>query len=354
VTLYAVWGWDGLARAANVFFGNTNAQIVYQGVDPSNAVPTSASFTKIGAALANSIGAVNGYWQGPGGATVQGQVGGMIFVIGTNHPPVTYPIAMIATNGLPSSTNVFSGAWIPTDADGDQMTVTVPQSSSAHGGTASTDGINLTYLNSIGYNGLDTFNYVVSDGFGGFSTNIVSVNVSSGTVNQPPVAGPQVMGAVSGQPATLKIIGGVNGPTDPNNDPLTITAVGTPANGTASSPNGTNVTYTSTSGYTGTDMFTYTVGDGQGGFATNTVTVSVVSAVGYNHLATPVRSGSNYNVSFKGTPYAYYVLLTTSSLTVPMTWIPVVTNQADATTGMITFSFTPSSRAAFYKTSTSP
>ena len=34
----------------------------------------------------------------------------MVFVIGTNHPPVTYPIAMIATNGVPSSTNVFSGA----------------------------------------------------------------------------------------------------------------------------------------------------------------------------------------------------------------------------------------------------
>ena len=58
------------------------------------------------------------------------------------------------------------------------MTVTVPQSSSAHGGTASTDGTNLTYLNSTGYNGLDTFNYVVSDGFGGFSTNTVTVSVT--------------------------------------------------------------------------------------------------------------------------------------------------------------------------------
>ena len=78
------------------------------------------------------------------------------------------------------------------------------------------------------------------------------------------------MGAVSGQPASLKIIGGTNPPTDPNNDPLTITAVGTPANGTASSPNGTNVTYTSTSGYTGTDVFTYTVGDGHGRFSPRT------------------------------------------------------------------------------------
>lgn len=354
VTLYAVWGWDGLTRAANVFFGNTNAQIVYQGVDPSNAVPTLTSFTKIGAALANSSGAVYGFWQGPGGATVQGQVGGMIFVIGTNHPPVAYPIAMIATNGVPSSTNVFSGAWAPTDADGDQLTVTVPQSASAHGGTASTDGSNLTYLNSTGYNGLDTFKYVVSDGFGGFSTNTVTVSVSSGAANQPPVAGPQVMGAVSGRPATLKIIGGVNGPTDPNNDPLTITAVGTPANGTTSSPDGTNVIYTSTSGYTGTDVFTYAVGDGQGGFATNTVTVSVVSAAGYNHLATPVRSGGNYNVSFNGIPYDYYVLLTTPSLTVPVIWTPVVTNQADAATGVITFSFTPSVGKAFYKTSSMP
>jgi hypothetical protein len=354
VTLYAVWGWDGLTRAADVFFGNTNAQIVYQGVDPSNAVPTSASFTKIGAAMANSIGAANGYWQGPGGPTEQGQVGGMIFVIATNHPPVTHPVDMLATNGVPSSTNVFSGAWSPTDADGDPLTVTLPQSSSAHGGTVSTDGSNLTYLNSTGFNGLDTFNYVVSDGFDGFSTNTVIVSVNSTTVDQPPVAGPQVMGAVSGQAATLKIIGGANPPRDPNGYTVSITAVGTPAHGTANSPDGINVTYKSTSGYTGADAFSYVVGDGYGAFATNTVTVSVVSATGYNHLATPVHSGSSYNVGFNGIPYVNYVLLTTPSLTAPVTWTPVVTNQANAITGVSTFSFTPSSSKAFYKTSSLP
>jgi hypothetical protein len=353
VTCYAIHAWDGAAHYADVYFGGTHAIDAGHG-DPGQN-PTITNFTRIGATIADSTGVVSGYWQGStGGETnAEGQVGGMVFVIGTNTPPVAYPITMVATNGVPSTTNVFSGAWIPTDADSDPLTVTAVQSSTAHGGTASTDGTNLTYLNSTGYNGSDTFTYVVGDGFGGFSTNTATVSVTTGTVNQPPVAGPQVMGAVSGQAATLKIIGGTNPPTDLDGDTLTITTVTTPANGTAST-DGTNVTYTSANGFTGSDTFNYVVGDGQGAFATNTVTVSVVPATSYNKLAAPVRSGGNYNVSFNGIPYDYYVLLTATNLAPPVTWSPVVTNQADGNSGVITFSFTPSAGKGFYKVGSLP
>ena len=353
VTLYAIYAWDGAGKAANVFFGGTNAQIVY--ISDPGTTPTLTNFTKIGSALVGSSGAVNGYWQGPAstaGTNAEGQVGGMVFVIGTNHPPVAVNFTISATSGQPVTTNIINGANAPTDADGDPLTVTAVQSPTPHGGTVVSDGTSVTYTSASGYSGTDTFTYTVGDGFGGFSTK--TITVSMGSANQPPVANALVMGAVSGQPASLKIIGGANGPTDPNNDPLTITAVGNPANGTASSPNGTNVTYTSTSGYTGTDAFTYTVSDGLGGFATNTVTVSVVSATGYNHLATPVRNGGNYNVNFNGIPYVYYVLLTTPSLTAPVTWTPVATNQADAATGVINFSITPSVGKSFYKAGSLP
>lgn len=266
-----------------------------------------------------------------------------------NSPPAVSPISMNATNSQPATLQIIGGANAPTDANGDTLLVTAVQNPSDQGGTVTTDGTNVTYVAS--YVGTDHFTYTVSDGHGGFSTATVTVSVAD--TNQPPVAGPQVMGAVSGQAATLKIIGGANPPSDPDGDLVTVTSVNTAANGTAGT-DGTNVTYTSANGFTGSDTFNYVVGDGRGGFATNTVTVSVVSATGYNRLASPVRSGGNYNVSFNGIPYVNYVLLNTTNLVPPVTWSPVVTNQADANTGVITFTFTPSSSKGFYKTGSLP
>jgi subtilisin family serine protease/subtilisin-like proprotein convertase family protein len=66
--------------------------------------------------------------------------------------------------------------------------------------------------------------------------------------------------------------------TDPDNDPLRVTAVTQPANGSVTingaGPNNT-VTYTPDPNWNGTDVFTYTVSDGNGGFDTATVTVVV-------------------------------------------------------------------------------
>ncbi len=61
---------------------------------------------------------------------------------------------------------------------------------------------------------------------------------------------------------------------DPDGDALTITTVGTPANGTASIA-GTAVNYTPRAGFVGTDSFTYSISDGRGGTAQATVTVTV-------------------------------------------------------------------------------
>jgi hypothetical protein len=255
VTLYAIYGQDGPGgSAADVFFGTgikTNAQIVNNG-DPGQT-PSLANFTRIGATLVGSSGVVSGYWTGTGGSlTTAGEVGGMVFVIGTNTPPVASPIAMSAIGGHPATLTIIGGASAPTDADGDPLTITAVQSPTPNGGT------------------------------------------------------------------------------------VTI--------------NGTNVTYTSLSAFSGTDTFTYTVSDGYGGFSTNTVTVSVVANAGFNILSGPTFNGGIFQVSYQGIPYASYVLLSTPSLTPPVTWTPVVTNTAGAS-GVITFSFTPSSQGAgFYRT----
>ena len=351
VTLYAIYAWNGAGQAGNVFFGGTNTQIANT-VDPGNNVPSLTNFTRIGATLVGSSGVVSGYWQGPittSGTNTEGQVGGLVFLVGTNTPPVASPIAMSAIGGHPSTLTIIGGASAPTDADGDPLTITAVQSPTPNGGTVTINGTNVTYTSQVGFVGTDTFTYTVSDGYGGSSTATVTVTV---TANSPPVTSPLVMGAVSGQPATLKIIGGTSAPTDPNGDsPLTVTAVQSPTpNGGTVTTDGTNVTYTSLNAFAGTDTFTYTVGDGHGGFSTNTVTVSVVAnGPGFNALSSPTLNGGVFQVSYQGIPYASYVLLSTPSLTPPVTWTPVVTNTA-GTSGVITFTFTPSQSAGFYRT----
>jgi Bacterial Ig domain/OmpA family len=64
--------------------------------------------------------------------------------------------------------------------------------------------------------------------------------------------------------------------TDPDGDSLTVTAVSPPAHGSATAA-ASGVNYTPTTGYLGTDSFTYTISDGHGGSATATVNVNVVA-----------------------------------------------------------------------------
>ncbi len=60
-------------------------------------------------------------------------------------------------------------------------------------------------------------------------------------------------------------------------EPLAITAVSAAQNGTTVLSNG-SISYTPKAGFVGTDTFTYTVTDGQGGIASGTVTVTVQSS----------------------------------------------------------------------------
>lgn len=68
----------------------------------------------------------------------------------------------------------------------------------------------------------------------------------------------------------------LNNDSDPDSDPLTITAVTQGTNGGVVSHDGASVTYSPGPNVLGTDTFTYTIEDGQGGSDTATVTVTIV------------------------------------------------------------------------------
>jgi len=94
------------------------------------------------------------------------------------------------------------------------------------------------------------------------------------TVNTPPAAADDATSTPQDTPKDIDVLAN---DTDADSDPLTVSSVTQPANGTVVN-NGSNVTYTPNAGYTGIDTFTYTASDGEGGTDTAIVTVTVTES----------------------------------------------------------------------------
>jgi hypothetical protein len=88
--------------------------------------------------------------------------------------------------------------------------------------------------------------------------------------NRNPVAVDDTATTVNGFPVTINVLANDS---DPDGDPLTVTGVTDPPNGTAVNNGDGTVTYTPDCGFFGIDSFDYTISDGQGGTDTGTVTV---------------------------------------------------------------------------------
>ncbi|MBB06378.1 MAG: hypothetical protein CML03_12855 [Pseudooceanicola sp.] len=154
-----------------------------------------------------------------------------------------------------------------TDVDGDTLSISAV-GTPANGTAEIVDG-KIVYTPNDDFNGTDSISYTVSDGAGGTDTATVSITVNP--VNDAPVA---VDDDASGDEDTAITIDVLANDTDVDGDTLSISAVGTPANGTAEVVDG-KIVYTPNDDFNGTDTFTYTVSDGAGGSDTASVTVNV-------------------------------------------------------------------------------
>jgi large repetitive protein len=85
--------------------------------------------------------------------------------------------------------------------------------------------------------------------------------------------------------------------TDEDGDTLSVTAVGTPAHGTAAIMANGTVVYTPAANYNGADSFTYTVADGEGGADTGAVTMTITAV-----NDAPVAAGDSYTLA-EDTPF---------------------------------------------------
>ena len=155
------------------------------------------------------------------------------------------------------------------DVDGDGLSIgsfTQPANGTV---TDNGDGT-LNYQPNADFYGIDTFTYTVSDGNGGFDTATVTITVNS--VNDDPVADDD---AASTNEDTDVDIDVLVGDSDPEGDALSIDSFTQPANGTVTDNGDGTLNYQPNADFNGIDTFTYTISDGNGGFDTATVTITV-------------------------------------------------------------------------------
>jgi len=154
-----------------------------------------------------------------------------------------------------------------TDIDGDTLSITgFTQGSN---GSVSQEGYSLRYTPSPDFNGMDSFTYELSDGFGGISTATVIITINP--INDAPVANDDI--AVVNEDATLLIDVLINDD-DIEGDTIIITGFTQSLNGFVVQE-GDSLRYTPYANFNGSDGFTYTIGDGLGGTETGIVIITI-------------------------------------------------------------------------------
>ncbi len=119
----------------------------------------------------------------------------------------------------------------------------------------------------------DSFTYTIRD-LDGAVSNEATVTITVTPVNDAPIAGDDTATVDEDRTVTIAIL---DNDSDVEGDALSVSAVSVPANGTTIINVDGTITYTPDANFNGTDEFTYTVEDGNGGSAIGTVTVTVNS-----------------------------------------------------------------------------
>ncbi|MHB8897921.1 MAG: Ig-like domain-containing protein, partial [Thermoguttaceae bacterium] len=202
----------------------------------------------------------------------------------------TYTVAKDGTLTVTAANGVLKN---DTDADKDKLTAAVV-TQPAHGTlTLKADG-SFTYKPTASYSGSDSFTYKANDGLFDSATVTVTITVTNGSKAPTGVADSYSVN-VNGTLTTTTTNGVLANDTDPDTASSSLTAaVATqPAHGTLTLNTNGTFTYKPTTGYRGTDTFTYKVSDGTNTSAAVTVTIKVNAA--------PVAVADTYTIGEDGT-----------------------------------------------------
>ena len=148
----------------------------------------------------------------------------------------------------------------------------------AHGTVSLLPDGSFTYVPDPLFTGIDTFTYVLSDGYG-TDTGLVTIKV--GPANGAPVAVDDSFSTDEDSPLTVAAPGVLGNDTDADGDTLSAGSASAPANGTVTLNGDGSFTYTPDAGFNGSDSFTYKANDGavDSNVATVTITVAAVNDV---------------------------------------------------------------------------
>jgi VCBS repeat-containing protein len=244
---------------------------------------------------------------------------------GENHAPVANDDTQSGVEDTPLIIPVLAN---DSDADNDPLTVS-QVTQGAHGSVAINGDGTVTYTPNANFNGDDSFTYAINDGKGGSDEATVKVTIVA--VNGNPTADTDTATTNEDSPVDIDVL---SGDTDPDGDSVTVSSVADAPHGSTSlNPDGT-IRYTPDPNYNGTDSFTYTIGDGAGGSATGTVSVTIAPV----NDAPTVAPVANQN-GVVGTPVSPVIVVGTDvdgdSLTYSEAGLPPGLN-LDPMTGTIT------------------
>ena len=215
---------------------------------------------------------------------------------GVNLPPIANNDTATTPPNTPVTIPVMDNDF---DPNGDTITVTGIVEPPTNG-TATIDSTDntITYTPNSTFVGCDLFSYVICDTGGLCDTAFVQIGVgATDCLNLPPLAQNDAATTDEDAPVTIEVLDNNSDPdTDPIDDPLVVTFVSDPTNGTATlNPDGT-VTYTPDAGFNGTDQFIYVVCDSGTPQLCDTASVTItINAVADSVLAQPDIAYTNVN-----------------------------------------------------------
>ena len=207
----------------------------------------------------------------------------------TNDPPVAADAAITTAEDTP-----LNGALpIATDADGDTVTYALGTNAANGLAVVNADGT-YSYTPKANFNGNDGFTFTVSDPNGGTNTYDVAVNVTP--VNDAPTSTAHAFTATEDTP----LAGDLPSATDVDGDAVAYELASTAGNGLALVNADGTFTYTPNTNFHGSDSFTFTVSDANGGSNTYAVDVTV-TPVNDAPTASGMTVATNEDTALNGT-----------------------------------------------------
>ena len=194
----------------------------------------------------------------------------IITVAGCSNAPVAVNDFKCTSVDTPVAISILSNDY---DPNGDMMIPVI--SDTVNNGSTMISGAGVvTYVPNAGFSGMDTFTYYVVAG--GDTSNIATVVITIDTAgcDHPPVAVTDTA-STAGEPVVVCVL---TNDYDLDGDTITLVAIGSASNGTATMVQGGKVVYTPDPGFVGTDTITYMITDGNGNTTTGIIIITVTDA----------------------------------------------------------------------------